>query len=209
MVGNTLVCDSNIYGSQKPETYNEAFRAIVPLAKQLGLLGTDPTTQLYRVSDTQAPPYYPAGTYTNIPASVTAEQPVQPYYDQYNYHQSPTTPDGSYRPMPAGQPAPQNFDPFSYHQNDKTNPGNPGVPRFTPAADLPLPPLPPKPGDLKPEPAKPVVNQPRPDQRPGNPCQPCRPCRPGGGRDGGCGWYPGKIAGRVVGRIFGGGRRCR
>ena len=202
MVGDTLVCDADIYGSSKPQTYAEAFRAIIPLAQELGLL---PQNRVYRVSDNGQPqPFYPPGTYA-IPAGSTAEQPVKPYYaDQYSYHQ---VPDGDFRPMPVGTPgtpAQTSFDPYSFHQNDRTAPA---IPAFKPVADIPLPPVPPQ--DAKPQ--APVdnvkpANQPNPD-RPGNPCQPCRPGRIGG--RGGCGWYPGKIAGHVVGRIFGGGRRCR
>ncbi len=198
--GNSIVC-YDIYGNKNE--VNQAFRAIMPLAQELGLYYANPAAA--RVSDNQ--PYYPQGTYA-IAAGQSQEQPVQPYIpaaaDPYSYYQN----DQTAQPLPTGPVIPPGgFDPYSYHPGDK----NPVVqpPVFT---DLPVPlPLPPvnqpepRPGDkpplTQPEPRpepKPTVNQPRPN----SPCRPCRPCRPNGG------WYPGKVVGQVFRGVFGG-RRCR
>lgn len=222
-VGNQIICD-NIYGDNKPDASrasfslqggNSSFHAIADLQASMGLF---PSTA--RVSDTQAPPYFPSGTLPNPNYGNSS-------FDQFGFNQGPkdqVRPGGT-----AVGPAWRPFDPFSFNQGDKTPispiaPINPGIipPYIKPNGhdvpappppkpiDVPLPPIPgpvgpPKPIDV-PVPPSPAP-QPQPDVNPYQPCQPqpyqpCQPC-PGGGRR----WYPGMIAGRVIGRIFGG--RCR
>lgn len=180
--GNTIVC-TDIYGEAKP-----AFRAIFSLQQSMGLVAP---FQVARASETEAPPpYYPPGTYL----SPSPGQP--PQFDPYSFHQGPGSSDRATSPGPVGTGG---FDPYSYHQGDKT----PVVPVPVPrpgGQEIPLPPIQgPKPGGEPPttQPQPRPADQPQP--RPYSPCQPCQPCRPR--------WYPGKVAGRVIGRIFGG--RCR
>ena len=200
-VGDTIVCTNDIYGSTSAKP---AFRAIYSLQESMGLI---PSAQVYRAADTQPPPYYPPGTYM----SPTAGQPLRYETDPYTYNQG-TRPGQAQ--TPADRAGTGGVDPFSFHQGDK----NPSIvppylkPNVNEFPAVPLPPLPDQrpnpPVDTRPQPPQPCPEtnpyQPRPYQ-PGQPCQPCQPCNPGG-RHGG-GWYPGKIAGRVLGRVFGG--RCR
>ena len=202
-VGNQIICD-DIYGDNRPAVArasfslqgNDAFRSIASLQMSMGLLGQ---SQIVRVSDTQAPPYFPPGT---LPYSSLQ-------LDQYGYNQGPKP--GQIGPVV--NPGTGALDPYSFNQGDRTPvfPVNPGIipPYIKPGGhDVPLPPIPtpvtpPRPIDVPPPPVP--QPQPRPDTNPyqPSPCQPdynpCYPCHPR--------WYPGMIAGRVLGRIFG--RRCR
>lgn len=200
-VGDTIVCTGDIYGNTSAQP---AFRAIYALQESMGLI---PSAQVYRAADTQAaPPYYPSGTYMRP----TPGQPPQ-MEDPYTYYQGgrPGQPQ-----IPADRAGTGNADPFGYHQGDR----NPTIvppyikPNVNEFPAVPLPPLPdtrPQPSvDTRPQPPRPETRpyQPQPQTyNPGQPCQPCQPCHPGGRRNGG--WYPGMIAGRVLGRVFGG--RCR
>lgn len=200
-IGNTIVCTQDIYGGQTAQP-QQAFQAIYALQQHMGLAPSNFYVQ--RVSDSEPPPYYPPGTLTLPGAGVQAEDP-------YGYHHGSKS---SQTPQ-AGDKAAVPFDPYSFHPGDKNSPVLP-LPWLTPEIPLPQP-LPgnPKPEDLVktpgtqpgqdlpgPKPTDPLRPNPG-DRTQTNPCRPCRPCDPGNGR-----WYPGKIAGRVIGRVFGRGR-CR
>lgn len=197
-VGNTLVCGGDIYGTAKP---SETFRAIIALQQDMGLISQ---TQAMRVADNQPQPYFPPGV--PVRPGVGPQVPS----DQYSFNQGDRRPG---QPGTVGQSGQVPLDPFSFHQGDKApvvqppRPGNVDVPMPPrPGVDVPMPPLPspienPRPPVPQPVPRTDCQPQPQPYQ-PSYPCQPCQPCRPHHG-----GWYPGKIAGRVMGRIFGG--RCR
>lgn len=205
-VGNQIVCD-DIYGDNKPTVARVSFspqgtdniRSFVDLQMSMGLL---PQSQVVRVSDTQVPPYY------------SPNAPQQG--DRYSYNQGPRFGQIGV----TGAPVTGVMDPYSFYQGDKSPivPINPEIiPPYikTGGQDVPLPPIPHqvdtnKPTEVPPPPKPVVVPQPHPTTNPYQTCQtynnnPCHPCHPGGGRH----WYPGMIAGRVLGRIFGGRGRCR
>lgn len=208
-VGDTIVCTNDIYGSTNSKS---AFSAIYSLQESMGLI---PSSQVYRASDTQAaPPYYSPGTYMR---PNPAQLPIMET-DPYTFYQQtkPGQPQNSADCAGTGA-----TDQFSYNQGDRTPSIVPPYlkPNVNEFPAVPLPPLPdqrPQPGvDTRPQPPRPTTDQnpyqpaPHPYQtqpQPYSPGQPCQPCNPGGRHHGG-GWYPGKIAGRVIGRIFGG--RCR
>lgn len=194
-VGNSIVCTQDIWGDAPP---NQAFKAIFALQQNLGLMRSTeqiPGQSVYRVSDTEAPPpYYPPGTLSVPGAGLKAEDP-------YSYHQGGKPGEIARQ---SGQPG--TFDPYSFHPGDRNAPAVP--PWIVPPGEpRPMPPGPQRPEDVIKPPAtqpKPGDDTPRPAPVPGNPCRPCNPCSPGNGR-----WYPGKLAGRVLGRVFGGRGRCR
>ena len=174
-----------------------------------------------RVGLTSPAPYYGTSEKSEVyqgPSAVSAAPP-EIRMDPYAFHQgagNPASRVGDTSTQPGAQ---QSFDPYSFQQGADSRPYSPPV---APVEQIPAPPV--KSEDTRPaqppaEVQKPVCPpgqncnpqqnqynpcrpcQPcNPQQNQYNPCRPCQPCRPNGG------WYPGK----VVGRIFGGGRgRCR
>lgn len=227
----TVVGD--IYGPDgRPITrYSEAFRALAPMSQEMmydSMPWLVPPASRTSYRPQMRPPTY--DPYNYHPGSDGPQPPS--YYpnenDPYSFH--PGAPGGGYRRpserpptyYPPGDnrvvvgpsPQPGGRDRYIYH------PGSPNDTIPTPPSPERPPTIPPGPPSPEynptippgPPPDAPIVAPPQPEVRPApspydeRPCQPCRPqpyrpCQPR------CNWYPGKIAGGVIRRVFGG--RCR
>lgn len=186
MVGNTIIIEGDIYGNgSKPATYGEAMSA---------MLNGDVRTNIAAIRPSDAQSYYAN------PKQVS---------DQYSWHQNGRNDD--YRTAQCNI----RFDPYSYYQNDRNSSVQPYRPIDMQPQSIPRPEMVKDRSGDHPQDNRPHVNQPRPHEA--SPCQPrqtypCQPaemhpyqqrhCRPHHG-----GWYPGKVAGHVLGRVFG--RHCR
>ncbi len=232
-VGDTIVC-SNAFANNS--TNAEAFRAILPLQQSMGLIAPQQAVRVGDSGPAQAPPYYrssgqPDGYYEPSPSAYAQS------FDTYGFNQG-TRPGQIGQPGTAAfDPYAFNQNDDRRPGNPGTippyiKPGGHDVPVAPPRpadvpvqpapqprrpADVPLPPMPQQPGDVRNngggcQPQPDIRNngggcQPQPRYE--NNCQPCQPrnyqsCQPSRQQH----WYPGKIAGRVLGRVFGGRGGC-
>ncbi len=182
-VGNSIIIEGDIYKTAaKPSTYGEALDALV---------NSDKGTKIAAIRSGDAQPYYSNSAQNN---------------DQYSWHQ---------KGRPSENPTAQGntrFDAYSYYQNDQNSSVQPYrpidmQPHSVPRAELVKDGNRTRPADGAPRAHE--NSRPACEPRQTYPCQPRemhpyqqRNCRPHHG-----GWYPGKIAGHVIGRVFG--RHCR